>query len=632
MDDIKNQRTKGQVQVYGGQIDNENILSSDYEASLIEYEKAYFNDTLAKTTIDLLISPITQSNYEIIINDINNETQRKAKKIIEDTLNNLIDGFSYVKQHCLFSIVTGSQFFEIVWKIEKIDNVFLNRITRLIPIKNENIINYLYDSYGDFAGIEIIDATKEKKILKKDDIFYCVHNQYYNDIRGISELRTVLQLIKTKQALLSHSERTSARGVGIPVAYATENFDVSQTENYKNILRKIANTDGAYALISKQDIEKIEFLTVNQSNIMPMLEFLNRDIFFNTLTQFLTTGLGQNGSRATAEELKSPYIIKMRSIANEIENYFQWLCNIIIDNTSLSISLKKENYPIFKLTSITDTDVLTLANTLTSLAGVGLKLNDNDINYIRDLLKLPNKNENIETEGQLNRKQLRQPKIADFNIFELENIENIYNEIDTTIETLTSEMIKQIATDIYVSKKTGEPVDFIRIYEQMTEKMTKAKKDIYKKSKQTAINELKKLSRSYKLAAPTLNVDSIMQFLIKIIDSSKKAEDSDLFTIDEIERTIKNDINYEINYIKQEIKKDVQNARGEVLENSDVELFRYIATLDKNVCSICETVHNTTYTKQELLDAGLSFTSPVNPECLGSLGGNVCRCQIVPVK
>lgn len=632
MDVTTNQRTQGQVQVFGGQIDNVNILSSNYESDLIEYEKAYFNDTLAKTTIDLLISPISQSGYQIIIKDEIDQTQKTAKKIIEETLNNLIDGFSFVKQHCLFAVVTGSQFFEIVWKIEKSDNVFLNRIVRLVPIKNENIINYLYNNYGDFVGLEVVDASREKKTLKKDDLFYCIHNQYFNDIRGISELRSVLQLIKTKQALLSHSERTSARGVGVPIAYATENFDTSQTENYKNILRKIANTDGAYALISKQDIEKIEFLTVNQSDVLPMLEFINRDIFFNTLTQFLTTGLGQNGSRATAEELKSPYILKMRSIAAEIENYLQWLCNIIIDNSSLSISLKKENYPIFRLSSITDADVQVLSSTLVSLAGVGLKLNDDDFDYIRDLLKLPNKKENIETEGQLNRHQLRQPKITDFEVFELEEIESIYNEIDETFAKFINEIIRQIATDIYIAKKTREPVDFNKIYEQMTDKMLQIKDGIYKKSKQTAINELKKLSRNYESKTTPQNVDRVMEFLIKIIDAAKKAENMDFFSIGGIEEAIKSSIKYEINYIKQEIKRDVQNARGEILAASNAEKFRYIATLDKSVCSVCEVLHNTIYTKGELRDAGLNFKSPVNPECLGGLGGNICRCQIVPVK
>ncbi len=643
----KNQYLNSQIEVFSGQINNENILDNDYQTSLKDYEEIYFNDVLAKTTIDLLLSPIKQANYKIILKNSNNLIERKAKKLIENTLNNLLDGFEFVKQMALFSIITGSQFFEIVWNVEQWEGIFFNRIIRLLPIKNENIINYLYNEKGDFIGLEIFDNTlKENKQILKTDLFYVIHNQFFNDVRGISELKTIVKLCKLKQMLLKHSERTIARGVGVPIAYATENFDISKIEDYKKILRNIANTDGAYALISKNDIDRIEFLTVNQNNIMPLLEFLNRDIFFNTLTQFLTTGLGQNGARATAEELKSPYLLKLKTISNELESYFQWLCNIIIDNSSLAIALKKENYPIFRFTNITDLDLQKFITTLQALVGLGLKLTNVDFDYLRDLLQLPNKNENIETEGQLNykkdkkhkncknckNKKLDKVKINDFN-FEIEKIKKLYDYSEMEIEKNLNKIIDDLVEMIYYDKKYNIDFDFYKIYNFLLENFTNLQKKIKNEASNTALLEIKKLKRD--ITGIKLNEETetgILQFILKIVNNLKDLEITNETTKDDIKKQITNKIKKETREIKNVVEKEIQNGRGEIFEQSNIKKFRYTAVLDDNVCDVCRSSHDLIFDIDEIEFLGFNLKSPVNPKCLGVLGGNRCRCQLIPIE
>ncbi len=645
----KNQYLNSQIEIFSGQINNENILDNDYQTSLKDYEEIYFNDVLAKTTIDLLLSPIKQASYKIIIRDETNLIQQKTKKLIEDTLNNLIDGFEYVKQMSLFSIVTGSQFFEIVWNIEQWEGIFLNRIIRLYPIKNENIINYLYNEKGDFLGLEVIDNDKEKKQILKTDLFYVIHNQFFNDVRGISELKTIVKLCKLKQALLKHSERTIARGVGVPIAYATENFDINKIDDYKKILRSIANTDGAYALISKNDIDRIEFLTVNQNNIMPLLEFLNRDIFFNTLTQFLTTGLGQNGARATAEELKSPYLLKLKTISNELESFFQWLCNIIIENSSLAIALKKENYPIFRFTNITDLDLQKFITTLQSLVALGLKLSNTDFDYLRDLLQLPNKKENIETEGQLNYKnykkcknhkkykndktnKLDKVKINDFN-FEIEKIKKLYEMSEIEIDKTLEKIIDEIVDIVYYNKKYNIEIDFYKMYSFLLEKFTNLQKEVKTEASKTALLEIKKLNRD--ITGIKLNDETetgILQFIIKIINNLKEIEIAKDTTKDEVKKQITNKIKKETREIKNVVEQEIQNGRGEIFEQTNIKKFKYTAVLDDNVCDVCKSSHDLIFDIDEIEFLGFNLKSPVNPKCLGVLGGNRCRCQLIPIE
>ena len=48
-------------------------------------------------------------------------------------------------------------------------------------------------------------------------------------------------------------------------------------------------------------------------------EFFNREIFFNTLSEFMTSGIGQNGSRAATSEHKSAYELAANYILQTIE-------------------------------------------------------------------------------------------------------------------------------------------------------------------------------------------------------------------------------------------------------------------------------------------------------------------------
>ena len=632
----KQQLLNSQIKVFSGQISNENILE-DYSSLLKELEQIYFTDILTKTTIDLLIAPIKQAGFEIIARD-RTTTQLKAKRFLEFTINSLIDGFSNVLNHSLFSVVTGSQFFEIVWNVEKFEDILCNRIIRLVPIKNENIVNYLYNSKGDFVGLEIYDDKKDIITLNKEDIFYVIHHQFFNDVRGNSEIRAILPLVKTKQALIKYAEKTIARGVGVPIAYATENYDESKNELYKKLLRNIAATDGAYALVSKTDIEKIEFLTVNQSNIMPLLEFLNRDIFFNTLTQFLTTGLGQNGARATAEELKSPYLLKVGSILAEIESYFQWLCNIIIENSSLKLVLNKEDYPIFKFVNVTEIDMQNFANTISTLANVGLKLNDDDLSYIRKLLQLPEKTENVETEGNLNRKDnkinLRQRKINDFEVFEYETLKNLFDKTEKDLQVYFDNLIKKIAIDIFIAKKTNSNFNTTEIYNKLYNDIAEKIKKVKEESSNIALKELKKLN--YKLTHRykfNNEIDTpILEFIIKIIDSLQLDLFDSAESYEYIEKQIKNNIKQEERQLITSVQNEITNIRNEIFVSEGVRKFRYTTSLDENVCDVCSPLHNIIINKEEIEDLGLSLTAPVNPNCSGLLRkGGHCRCQLIPV-
>ena len=622
------QQIKTQVKILSGKIDNENILDDEsFSEILIKCQKAYFTDPLVKTTMDLLLAPIMQSNYEVIINNKLDEYQIKAKNLIEDTINNLYDGFSNLKTHCILAFIIGCQFFEIVWNIEQKNGIIYNKIIRLLPIKIENIKNFLFNDNGDFVGLEISDNDGNEKTLFKDNLFYVIHNQFFNDPRGNSEIRHIIPLIEIKESLIRNAEKTIARGVGVPIAFGdTTLMSEDSFEKYKILMRNIANTSGAYAIVDKNEIERIEFLKVDHSNIMPLLEFLNRDIFFNTLTQFLTTGLGQNGARATAEELKSPYALKVSSIVKELENYLQWLVNIIISNSSLSLYLKKEDYPQFRFVNVTELDLNAFSTILTNFVNLGLKLNDNDLDYIRQLLKLP-AIENKETSLSY---KLRQNKINDFGIFERDRLIELYQDTEKKFEDFYNKLIKEVTAYIYLK----QPINTEKILKKMLDFLKEFAINIKQEANKTAISELNKIKKlnNYKLSSKLSQEQGILEFIIKIIDVIKDIDFKNVEDFEDIEKTIKNNTKREKRDLLIEIQKEIQNGRGEIFEQTEGVRFKYTSMLDGNVCDVCNNLHDIIFTKEEVKDTGLNFVSPVNPNCLGLLGGNNCRCQLIPIE
>ena len=624
-----------QLNVKFGSIENENILdSNDFLSILKEAQTCYQNDILAKTTIDLLISPLRDCQYRIEFN--NNLYSQKAKKLVEDTLNNLVTGYTTFINHCLYSLITGCQFFEIIWEASKIDlgddvDGIYNRIVDLLPLKIENIKEFLFDKKGNFAGIKLIDVyDNQEKIIKRQDLFFVSHNSLFNDIRGQSELRAILLHSKLKQKILIASAKTVARGVGVPVAYAKSSIDVRNIDSYKTLLKTISNSDSAYALVYQDDIDRIDFLSVQQNNAMPLLEFINRDIFFNTLTQFLTTGLGQNGARATAGELKSPYEIKLSAIQREIEAYLQEFCNIIVKNSFLGFYLKNEDYPRFKFLSLQQTDLQRFASVISTLVGAGLTLTEEEKESIKEIIGLK-KSKNIE----LNRKkELRRNKYteADLKLGADEVIQEI-DQVTNEFNLFFTDWLKDIITNLLLQKKAGFSVDWEKLKNKLVEKIKNIKENLQKQAIKTVQNEIKKMNKKimkYRLIKLVNDDEIVNRLVLKIVDLLK--ENENIKDFENLFEKIQKEVTKDRNEITREIEKTYIDQRGEILEKQEnIVRFQYTSCQDSNVCESCDSLHGLYFTREEIKEAGLNFETPVNPNCLGLLGGNNCRCHWKPV-
>ena len=624
-----------QLNVKFGSIENENILdSNDFLSILKEAQACYQNDILAKTTIDLLIAPLRDCSYKIESN--NNLYSQKAKILIEKTLNEIAIGYTTFVNHCLYSLIVGCQFFEIIWEASKIDlgddvDGIYNRIVDLLPLKIENIKEFLFDKKGNFAGIKLIDVyDNQEKIIKRQDLFFVSHNSLFNDIRGQSELRAILLHSKLKQKILIASAKTVARGVGVPVAYAKSSIDVRNIDSYKTLLKTISNSDSAYALVYQDDIDRIDFLSVQQNNAMPLLEFINRDIFFNTLTQFLTTGLGQNGARATAGELKSPYEIKLSAIQREIEAYLQEFCNIIVKNSFLGFYLKNEDYPRFKFLSLQQTDLQRFASVISTLVGAGLTLTEEEKESIKEIIGLK-KSKNIE----LNRKkELRRNKYteADLKLGADEVIQEI-DQVANEFNLFFADWLKDIITNLLLQKKAGFSVDWEKLKNKLVEKIKNIKENLQKQAIKTVQNEIKKMNKKimkYRLIKLVNDDEIVNRLVLKIVDLLK--ENENIKDFENLFEKIQKEVTKDRNEITREIEKTYIDQRGEILEKQEnIVRFQYTSCQDSNVCESCDSLHGLYFTREEIKEAGLNFETPVNPNCLGLLGGNNCRCHWKPV-
>jgi hypothetical protein len=639
----KNQELTSGISCVSGIVETDDISSSDWSELLKDYETIYNTDSVAKTSLEMIRFPLEQSEYSIV-SKTNSDKSLECKEYLEYTFQNMIDGFQYFKSHCFDALHLGCKFFEIVFSSEKYNKKFVNKIIRLLPIKSSTLYRIWYDEKMDFSGIQQERIGLDNNIsyidIPKEQLFYVTHNMRDNDIRGNSELRAVRIDCKIKSKVKMSTGRGIERGAGIPIGEYNGN---SINPDWKTLLRNIANSTGAYALVP-QDQLKIRFEELkNQQNSVPFLEYLNREIFFNTLTQFLTSGIGQNGSRASTSELKSPYEIKISAIQQEMESYFNWLCQIAINNSYFA-NMPNEDRPIFKFGAIKQSDVSKAVENIKKMAEVGLILNDKDWNYIREMLGLNSNvvNPEIENPDNIDSNTETKPEIklekkqTPIN-FELENATKTFDQVQKESEIIINEVYQKMLNDIRSQYKLNRNPDFeVRYKSEMITRLSKQYNNAFKEGRGDVRKELLKLNNKVTLATEPVDQEKLNKFLerytVKFTIDIKTAIGNRLER--ESKLKVKTDEDQLWDGFQDWFKEDKRNlitasqlgyTEGRNFEfdkiDSLVDEYVYTAVMDTNTCNECAKYDGIFVKSQD------RFPLP-NIECLGKYHiGNACRCQ-----
>jgi len=657
---------------------------------LEDYTKMRNGGAIESTTVSILKYPIIRAGYTIthvvpeVVDYIN---------WILDTMTDSFggnDGFQEFLNHLFLGLEYGCSFFEKVYSsgVYTPDNKITNIISRLSPFKPETIWKFHYNDLMQFSGI-----THEKRMedrinsfvdIPVEKLFFYSHNAEYGDPRGRSELRPIRNLFRIKQDILLATARAQQRGAGIPeIKILKKSINDSERANAHKVGKSIGNMKGSYFITDENLEVKLHSLNI-QGTPEAILEFINREMFFNTLTEFMASGIGQNGSRSATSEHKGSYELKVGTVTQAMESKINLLLEEIIDISYLS-GLKE--YPKFKFNSMNQTDIVGAAQALNSFFTSNIIVKQaGDEQFIRGLFNLPEKElingvevvnsitppKNVNNVTTVNKTGLsiEDKTIKNFSgmkfgaiklsssdylgnvrkIFDVKETEDIYKNIQGEAEAIISDVVNKYI--MYIAKQIDSGAEVAIKYDvELSNRLNKLYRDSYGVGEGAILKEMQKISnnKSLALSAPKVgdvvktSSQSIERFAGRLIFNIKTVVEDVIDS--EWEKTKGSATEYIISKNFEEgfktdrrtlISKTVDgylDGRGEAIsQNSEkIELYFYNSIMDMNLCNNCAALTGSVMTLDEAKEQGLLIKGcRVNPDCAGGL--MLCRCNLVPYK
>lgn len=676
----KNQDTTPGLFVSSGIIDHGDYDQKDWYDLIKDYTEMRNLDPVIKGSSDSLVYPILAS--ERIIRPSNDTPEAKEiARYIDWSFDNLTKGFQYLKYHKLLAIFFGCSIHEIVVKRNDIYIDSLgkkrptNRIIKMAPIMPETVQEWQFDE----ETFDLLGIKQEKRIVNGgsvdieipiEKLNILTFNEEFDDPRGNSLLRPIRMSWESKKKVLLTKVLQSQRGAGIPRIETQGLLNTAEAAKVNQLGRTLAQGVNSYISydVSKMKVDLLE--PVGQNDVLPLLEYLNREIFFNTLTEFLTAGIGQNGSRAATSEHKSAYELSASYILQVLEDNFQALSNQMVA-ISYYGNQPKENWPIFNFGAIVQTDLTNTATQLEKLINSGwVQKRAGDEDQIREAFSLPtgdleaeagNQTENEEEEavavieegemcscgGTFTLSHRRELSDNEKYVFELASAQDFYLNIQDKTQNILDKYIgKMFDSIIEQVERKGQDTNLTIPYKGLlTKELLELYQDGFNRGERDVNKEINKVVKQN----TALQIDpkkivikkkSIDRFVTRLITNVATISEDRLQKVSAEFIAKKGGVKVYLDVIKDGFKTDRRavaseveasyiDGRGETIKarKSEIQLWEYSAILDNNLCEICGPFDGNQITYEEMKDFDLQPAKPVNLNCLGK---NNCRCVLIP--
>lgn len=394
------------VYVSGGQIEQSDYDKLDFKTLMKDYTEMRNDDSIASSSIDILIYPILNSKFTIMPGYKEGEKPSdlaiEVAEYVQDVYNKLQSKLKYYIRHKLLALFYGFSIFEKIWKKgDTYNGKIVNRLVDLYPIQQDTIYWWKYDEQANFTGIKQEQRIPERgfKYIDIDAEYLHIYTPFeeFKNIQGRSMLRPSRLVWKIKRQIWMASGRASSRGAGIPEFQFTptgnKENDTALKTTIETMARNVGNSENAYVMSQPGVVDfKLHQLQNQEMNIQ-LIQQANTEMFYNTLSEFVTSGIGGNGSRAATGEHKSPYFDALDAIISTFEDNEDILIKEIIYNSHYA-SISEEELPYCVIERPKTTDIIgvgTLINNMLSSRSIS-KTPDIEV-YLRDMLGLPEKTE-----------------------------------------------------------------------------------------------------------------------------------------------------------------------------------------------------------------------------------------------
>lgn len=678
IDPTKIETTSG-LFVSAGEI-SDDFDKVEWKTLLEDYTSMRNGGAVESTTISILKYPILRVGFYIEHKD------PEIKKYCNWVLDNLVDsfgdldGFQEFISHLFLALDYGCSFFEKIYEngVYTPERKITNIISRLAPFKPETIWKFHYNELMQFSGITH-ERRHENSVnsfvdIPTEKLFFYAHNSEYGDPRGRSELRPIRNLYKIKKDILLATARAQQRGAGIPEIKIKKSGMTAEEKSQAHLVGKsIGNMKSGYVITDENTELTLHSLQI-QGNPETMLEFINREMFFNTLTEFMASGIGQSGSRSATSEHKGSYELKCGVVIQAIEKRLDLLLREIMD---ISYLAPIDSYPTFKFNALSQTDIVGASNALNKFySSAVLTKQPGDEDFIRGFFNMPllikdviKNSEEVErlddnTVGETgitakysldNKKFMRvlsNSEQIDFlkKTFDVEAAENLYTDIQAGAEVIIKEVSKKYIMYIAQQVDKGGLVE-IKYNTELANRLNKLYRDGLKEGRYAVERELQKLESGVTLAANPKVGDivktssqSIIRFADRMIFNIKTVAEDMLDTDWKkargsateyiIEKNLEDGFKTDRRTLIQKTSDGYLDGRADSLEENkkNIELYFYNSILDTNLCDACASFTGAILTLEEAesLNFIVGRRGRINENCSGGLGK--CRCNLMPYK
>lgn len=249
---------------------------------------------------------------------------------------------------------------------------------------------YTWSTQDDKPGItQQLIGSQVSIPMEKLIIF--TNDKEGDNYEGISVLRYAYKDWDMKDKLgLINAIALEKQAVGIPVLKAPADADQTQINAAKESLRSMRANEEAYAQIPVGwDIEMMDMKANTTKEVIPSIQYHDRQIVRSVLAQFLELGAADSsGSRALSEDHSRLFTLALEAVAKQLLSTIQ--NQLITQLVDLNFSDLPNGYPELTVSKLSDDNVQVLSKALNDLTTAGLITpNAETENYIRDVLNLP---------------------------------------------------------------------------------------------------------------------------------------------------------------------------------------------------------------------------------------------------
>ncbi len=273
-------------------------------------------------------------------------------------------------------------------------------LKKIASRKQRSVLKFMQDD--DTPGItQILPSGKNgmgvggsTANIPRDKLLYVANDQEGENYFGVSLLRYAYKPWKIKDGLqIMNAVALENTAMGVPyIKKGLNNETVDEGELIKvrdRLRQQRANEEAFLEFPASIEIGWMDMKGNTTKDVLPAIEYQDRQITLSVLAQFLELGQGgSSGSRAVSSDHSRLFVKALVSVARTWQQAFQR--DVINKWVDLNYSGLQNGYPRLVFSTISDEDVKETADAVSALTNAGALRIDRDVeNRLRTMLSLP---------------------------------------------------------------------------------------------------------------------------------------------------------------------------------------------------------------------------------------------------